>query len=395
MLLILTPLLITSVSSQPEALLQKFNENQAALKNEPQDPSVNHDSRMYQQKHADEIASREDQVIMNMPDEDVIQAAMESGPPKQVEKLPKDPNELLHYLNEEIHDEELLSESKICGAAAHQHCPAPVLKNNFLTLRCLSLIAGEGRLDEHCSDHLWDYKQSLSHNVHTERTAFKVCFKDILSNHPECKLAKKGTGELVSCMMQHRQEETVQPTCKNFLTQLASIIYSDYTLIGGFVTSCNNDVNKYQCGRVEHKNNYNKKPHSQGETVACLQDKLTDGHELTKSCERAITDLAEQQSDDWQLDRNLYNKCLEDRNRLCSDIENGQGRIYRCLFRNKFSPKMSKNCKTAINLRERVVSRSVKASYSLRIMCAKPIAELNCDEEMHETGFGSSVEHEL
>jgi len=28
-------------------------------------------------------------------------------------------------------------------------------------------------------------------------------------------------------------------------------------------------------------------------------------------------------------------------------------------------------------------------------MCAKPIAELNCDEEMHETGFGSSVEHEL
>ena len=142
----LTPFLITSVSSQPEALLQKFNENQAALQDDGWiDPSTNHDSRVYQQKHASEIAAREDKVIMSLPDEEVVQAAMQNGPPKQVEKLPSDPNELLHYLNEEIHDEELLSESKICGSAAHQHCPAPVLKNNFLTLRCLSLISGEGR----------------------------------------------------------------------------------------------------------------------------------------------------------------------------------------------------------------------------------------------------------
>ena len=47
------------------------------------------------------------------------------------------------------------------------------------------------------------------------------------------------------------------------------------------------------------------------------------------------------QSDDYHLDRALYYACRSDRERLCSQVPSGNGRVYRCLYDQKFNNMMS------------------------------------------------------
>jgi Golgi apparatus protein 1 len=47
------------------------------------------------------------------------------------------------------------------------------------------------------------------------------------------------------------------------------------------------------------------------------------------------------QSDDYHLDRALYYACRDDRDRLCAQVPSGNGRVYRCLYDQKFNNMMS------------------------------------------------------
>ncbi|CAF4279273.1 unnamed protein product, partial [Rotaria sordida] len=62
---------------------------------------------------------------------------------------------------------------------------------------------------------------------------------------------------------------------------------------------------------------------------------------LSSQCRREIFRLAEMQSDDYHLDRALYYACRDDRERLCEQVSSGNGRIYRCLYDQKFNSMMS------------------------------------------------------
>ena len=47
------------------------------------------------------------------------------------------------------------------------------------------------------------------------------------------------------------------------------------------------------------------------------------------------------QSDDYHLDRALYYACRDDRERLCGQVPSGNGRVYRCLYDQKFNNMMT------------------------------------------------------
>ena len=51
--------------------------------------------------------------------------------------------------------------------------------------------------------------------------------------------------------------------------------------------------------------------------------------------------MVEMQSNDYHLDRSLYAACREDRLRLCATVTAGNGRVYRCLYEQKFNSLMS------------------------------------------------------
>lgn len=62
---------------------------------------------------------------------------------------------------------------------------------------------------------------------------------------------------------------------------------------------------------------------------------------MQASCSKEITRMVEMQSNDYHLDRSLYAACREDRLRLCATVTAGNGRVYRCLYEQKFNSLMS------------------------------------------------------
>jgi Golgi apparatus protein 1 len=72
--------------------------------------------------------------------------------------------------------------------------------------------------------------------------------------------------------------------------------------------------------------------------ISCLSK---NHNTLSKICLKHISRLAEMQSDDYHLDRALYYACRDDRERLCSQVASGNGRVYRCLYEQKFNNMMS------------------------------------------------------
>lgn len=125
-------------------------------------------------------------------------------------------------------------------------------------------------------------------------------------------------------------------------------------------------------------------PHSQGEVVACLEEKLADQKTrdlIGEPCQREIVNLAELTADDFQLDRHFYLACRDDRDTFCGDIAAGEGRIYQCLFKNKFNREMSRECAAAIEVREKLIYETdYDAGYHLHKKCRKTFKQFGCDK---------------
>ena len=62
-------------------------------------------------------------------------------------------------------------------------------------------------------------------------------------------MADRHTGQIVPCLVEHRQNLTV-PACKHMMTKMQAIYFSDFRLISNFLENCANDVNKLKCGRI-------------------------------------------------------------------------------------------------------------------------------------------------
>jgi Golgi apparatus protein 1 len=72
--------------------------------------------------------------------------------------------------------------------------------------------------------------------------------------------------------------------------------------------------------------------------MSCLSKSFT---KLSKLCSKQIFRLNEMQSADYHLDRALFSACRDDRERFCSQVTSGNGRVYRCLYEQKLNNMMS------------------------------------------------------
>jgi Golgi apparatus protein 1 len=126
-------------------------------------------------------------------------------------------------------------------------------------------------------------------------------------------------------------------TCKKFLTNMASLIFTDYRLVYKFTDKCSNDIERLKCGRLDLNND--EEPTEQGKTIECLQNKVDSLNDL---CKKEIFKISTLQSEDFHLDRALYFACKDDRDQFCDTVVSGKGNTYKCLMRNKFNPLMSK-----------------------------------------------------
>ncbi|XP_069757261.1 Golgi apparatus protein 1 isoform X2 [Narcine bancroftii] len=271
-----------------------------------------------------------------------------------------------------------ISEDPACREDVVRLCPKHTWQNNFAVLECLQdLREVDDEISSDCNHLLWNYKFNLTTDPKFEAAAGEVC-RTTLGEVKECAEQEPGKGYIISCLIEHRTNIT-EYQCRQFITKMTAIIFSDYQLICGFMDNCRNDINQFKCGSIRPGE---KDVHSQGEVVSCLEKALvTDEKMISENCKKAILRVAELSSDDFHLDRHLYFSCREDRERFCEDIQGGEGRVYKCLFNHKFEDAMSDQCREALTTRQKLIAQDYKVSYSLAKACKTDLRKYRCNAE--------------
>nr|XP_061812605.1 Golgi apparatus protein 1-like [Nerophis lumbriciformis] len=276
-----------------------------------------------------------------------------------------------------------LSEEAVCKDDMRRLCPRDTWNNNLAVLECLQDKKDDTEIAPDCSHLLWNYKLNLTTDPKFESVAVDVCQSSI-SEIKECAAEELGKGYLVSCLVDHRGNIS-DYHCKQYITKMTSIVFSDYHLICGFVDKCHDDINSLHCGSISSGD---KDIHSQGEVIACLEKGLVQeaeerpgAHTIKDECKKSIMRVAELSSDDFHLDRYLYFACRDDRERFCENTMAGEGRVYKCLFNHKFEEAMSEKCREALTTRQKLIAQDYKVSYSLAKACKADLRKYRCSAD--------------
>lgn len=253
-------------------------------------------------------------------------------------------------------------------------CSKAALANNFAVLDCVQndKAAEDADLGPKCHHLIWSYKRNLTIDGRFEAIARTVC-PELVEKCQQTVKMEATKGALLSCLMDYAEDENKNAECRAFLTRIEMVVFSDYRLMSNFAEKCSHDIDKFKCGRLDP--DADTKGHTQGATIECLEQHAS---KLDQECRREILRVAELQSDDFHLDRALYFACRDDRERFCASVQSGDGRVYRCLLRQKSHRDMSETCREKLFQREMLVVHDYKVSKGLAKACKEDIRAYKC-----------------
>jgi len=246
------------------------------------------------------------------------------------------------------------------------------LVNNWAVLGCVDSLPPEKQITQECDNHIWKFKLEVTRQDVFLDQAKEICGNDI----DVCQEEKSSEpGHLLACLVEKKQlTKSVQ--CSKFLGQVENIIFSDYRIISNFMKACDVDITSLNCGKarkgIEDR-------HSQGGTIRCLSENM---EHVKPSCRKEILSVAEMQSNDFHLDRALYLACSQDRENICPHVQPGEGRVYKCLMKNKLSA--SKPCQEELTRRQKLVAEDFRADRSLAKACNDEIKRYTCTENIKD-----------
>ncbi|CAF3928857.1 unnamed protein product, partial [Rotaria magnacalcarata] len=159
-------------------------------------------------------------------------------------------------------DEKLLLSPSATPLASSIECKADVQKycakgtaqavTNLKVLQCVDdLDNAVNLISKECQNRIYKFKYNMTHDVRFDDGAVKYCAKDIkyldeCNDHTD----ERGTGRLVSCLYD-RLSNITEPSCRNFINQLQSVIFTDWRLSEYFSTACLADITELKCGRLD------------------------------------------------------------------------------------------------------------------------------------------------
>ncbi|UJR21808.1 hypothetical protein I4U23_024886 [Adineta vaga] len=268
-----------------------------------------------------------------------------------------------------------LAKSDECQADVQRYCSkgSKQTLSNLKVLQCVDELDNAVNLiSKPCQNLIYDFKYNMTHDPRFDDAAEKQCKKDIKLLEECDNINKRGSGRLVSCLYDQLPNIT-ESSCRYFINQMQAVVFSDWRLTEYFSDACHSDVTKLSCGRLDDENNAI--PHEQGAVIACLSQNYG---RLDARCKKEIFRLAEVQSNDYHLDRALFYACRDDRERLCSQVSSGNGRVYRCLYDQKFNSMMSPACRKEVHRRQSLVVADVKMDAPLIRACNNEMREHKC-----------------
>uniref|UniRef100_A0AC34Q7S5 Golgi apparatus protein 1 n=1 Tax=Panagrolaimus sp. JU765 TaxID=591449 RepID=A0AC34Q7S5_9BILA len=254
-----------------------------------------------------------------------------------------------------------------------------------------------------CEQAVWEVKVALTADDRFHNAVVQFCANETrqFTQLRPC-LDETKPGHALSCMLDHVLQLPKTGQCFQFLARIQSIAFTDFRLVGTFVEKCGEYVAKLGCGTLTRNSAHKgaKVPHSQGATLECFIDKLVNmpkEHEATlksvsNECRHEVMRIAELQSDDWHLDRPLFFACRQDRERFCSEIPAGDGKVFQCLLEHRTDKFMEPSCSKILSERAGLMGQDAHLAHPLTNSCQNEMKEYQCNLQ---PGYQSSVNFHL
>ncbi|XP_001605655.2 Golgi apparatus protein 1 [Nasonia vitripennis] len=226
-------------------------------------------------------------------------------------------------------------------------------------------------LDDGCQNSIYNYIRIVTNNENIDKMTKEECGDSLDSlNCP-----KTAPGSYLNCLVEKR-EKVADLQCSDYIQRLDWVVNDFRIIIASFLPECQNDVDKFQCGRIQPY-----KDILQGQTLACLQQHL---NKLEPVCRKQILHVTEIQADNIMSDRQLYLACSQDHIKFCPNIRPGSGHVYKCLMQHRLDRSMTRECQDQLLRREKLIASDYRVSKGLVRACKEDIKNYRCRKNVSD-----------
>lgn len=280
-----------------------------------------------------------------------------------------------------------------CREDIHKYCTHDMLdlKSDMALLECLqdAGLSESVSLTAPCENLVWQFKVNLTQDERFRDAAKTFCREEMTTNLELSKCAQNTVpGYALSCMLDYLHNISKASKCFQFLSRTERLAFSDFRVVGPFVSACRESIERLNCGSLTPPTAHAsvRVPHSQGLTMECLIRKMVEASKtdpnamsiVTAECRHQVMRIAELQSDDFHLDRQLFFACREDRERFCKDIPSGNGKVFECLLSHKSDQFMEPECARILNERAVMMGHNFRLSHPLLDGCGQELRDYGC-----------------
>jgi len=262
-------------------------------------------------------------------------------------------------------------------------------------IRCLQ--DQRENLSFECRATLFDQEVRMSENIDFQYPLQKQC-KEELNNF--CQDVPHGHARAIKCLEDNLSKGNMGKACKKAVKNFQLRQNEDYRLNFRLNTACEIDIDTLcaeacnpmmgeACG---------------GSVLRCLSEKQEDIK--AEECKKEVTYFINMEVTDFRNDVILAEACRTDVDKICADVEPGEGRVLKCLRENRES--LSKQCadeeaklgqQQANNINNnpmlKLVCKEERDTYCKNVQAGRSRVIRCLQENMNKADFGEACKAEL
>eukprot|EP00892_Ulva_mutabilis_P008395 jgi/Ulvmu1/5928/UM026_0050.1 len=294
----------------------------------------------------------------------------------QVQECRDAVHRVLKRASQDIRFDEKLAQA--CKEDKKEHC-SDVDPGSARVIRCLQDSRAE--LSETCRPVLFDYERTLAEDIDFQYPMQQSCAQEIKIL---CEDVKHGYARVIRCLQQKIDSDDMGNECRKEVRRNMHHMAQDYRLNVRLKRACSVDVDVLCPGKCPESDV------CEGQVLQCLQNNME--NISSSECKDEVFYFIKMEVSDFQNDVILAEACKTDVEKLCNEVEPGEGAMLECLRQNR--KHLSTKCRMEEMRISQLQARDVRLRPKIMKVCAEEMV-LFCDKISPGGGrmFNCLLEH--
>lgn len=237
-----------------------------------------------------------------------------------------------------------------------QRLCANVPPGSARVIRCLT--TNRDKLSAVCRTTMFDAEVRFSENIDFQYPMKTACVKEL---QMFCKDVPHGEARAIRCLQEHKDDPDFGKECRSQVQEYEAQASSDYRLNYRLAKACKADIGDL-CSDVCSSDDGTM---CGGTVLRCLTDKKEDIK--SEACQKEVLYFEKMEVSNYNNDVILAAACKSDVEKLCANVEPGEGRVHNCLREHR--SQLSEACRREELLLEELEAENVELRPSLLRTC--------------------------